>query len=353
MLSQIQLQEIREHLEKAQNPVFFFDNDVDGLMSFILLRRFINRGKGVAIKSFPELDETYLKKIEEFNSDYVFILDKPSVSNSFLNEVERKNIPVIWIDHHDVEINLNHRNVFYYNPILSKKKSSEPTSYIAYKVVNNRKDMWIAVAGCISDNYIPEFYNDFLKECPELLKRNVESAFEILYESEFGKLITILDFSLKDTTTNVVSMITFLFDASSPSDILIESEKNLKILKRYNQIEKIYSNLIEKAKRIARSSRKVIFFHYGGELSISADIANELSYRFPGKIIIVAHKKGNVANLSIRGKIDVRKITLEAVKRIPGSTGGGHKNATGAKVSIDKLNEFRDFFEEEVSRRLR
>lgn len=32
MLTEKQISEIREHLEKAQNPLFFFDND-DGLCS--------------------------------------------------------------------------------------------------------------------------------------------------------------------------------------------------------------------------------------------------------------------------------------------------------------------------------
>ena len=76
MLSKSQLNEIKDHLEKAQNPLFLFDNDCDGLMAFIILRRFIGRGRGVAIKSFPELDDSYVKRIDEFGSDYVFILDK-------------------------------------------------------------------------------------------------------------------------------------------------------------------------------------------------------------------------------------------------------------------------------------
>jgi len=37
MLSNEQFEEIRNHLERAQNPVFFFDNDADGLSSFLLL----------------------------------------------------------------------------------------------------------------------------------------------------------------------------------------------------------------------------------------------------------------------------------------------------------------------------
>ena len=39
MLNKKQIKEIREHLEKAQNPVFFYDSDADGLASFLLLAR--------------------------------------------------------------------------------------------------------------------------------------------------------------------------------------------------------------------------------------------------------------------------------------------------------------------------
>jgi len=45
MLTETQINEIKEHLEKAQNPLFFFDNDNDGLASFLLLRRYIDRGR--------------------------------------------------------------------------------------------------------------------------------------------------------------------------------------------------------------------------------------------------------------------------------------------------------------------
>ena len=62
MLSKEKLQELREQLESSQNPLFLFDNDVDGLCSFLILRRSIDRGKGVAIKSYPDLKEQYLKK---------------------------------------------------------------------------------------------------------------------------------------------------------------------------------------------------------------------------------------------------------------------------------------------------
>ena len=75
MLTKKQVSEIKEHLEKAQNPLFLFDNDPDGLCSFLLLQRYIGRGKGIPIKSFPDLNVDYFRRIQEFeNSDYILFL---------------------------------------------------------------------------------------------------------------------------------------------------------------------------------------------------------------------------------------------------------------------------------------
>ena len=122
MLTEEQVDEIREHLEKAQNPLFFFDNDNDGLCSFLLLQRFIGRGKGVAIRSFPDLNESYYRKVKELKPDYIFILDKPVVSDGFLEKAREDNIPVVWIDHHQTE-GFERKGVDYYNPFLNDESN--------------------------------------------------------------------------------------------------------------------------------------------------------------------------------------------------------------------------------------
>lgn len=90
MLTKEQMQEIREHLNNSQNPVFFFDNDQDGLCSFLLLQKYLGRGKGFPIKTSPALTKDYLRKVDEFNSDYVFVLDKPEISEDFVTEIEKR-----------------------------------------------------------------------------------------------------------------------------------------------------------------------------------------------------------------------------------------------------------------------
>ncbi len=336
MISKKQIAEIREHLEKAQNPLFFFDNDNDGLISFLLLRRYIDRGKGVMIRSFPALDKSYYRKIDELKPDYIFILDKPVVSEDFLNKAKEDNIPVVWIDHHQLDKKPDVE--FYYNPFFNDK-TQEPVSYLSYKIANRKEDIWLAMIGCISDAYLPDFYDEFEKEYPELAKKNPKYAFDVLYGSEIGKIASILNFSLKDSITNVVNMIRFMIKIKSPVDLLEESSQTNNILRKYKEISSKYQFLLKKA--MSSVGKKLLFFQYGGDLSLSSDISNRLIYEFPDKIIVVAYVNDDIANLSLRGK-NVRKLTLKAIEGIEGATGGGHEDATGAKINASDLSLFRE-----------
>jgi|SRR3989344_6835174 len=340
MLSDKEVKEIKEHLEKACNPLFFFDNDVDGLASFLLLARAYGKGKGVAIKSFPDLNESYTRKLYELKPDYVFVLDKPIISKGFVEEAKKLNMPLVWIDHHDVD-DVNNEDIYYYNPVKNKDKKSEPVTYLAYKVSNKKEDLWLALVGCIGDNFFPEFVSEFEKEYPELWKSDIGTAFQALYETDIGKIAKIMSFALKDRTSNVVKMLKFLLKVKSPHEILKEDSNN-PMLFRFNQVDKKYQKLIEKARKFVKS--KIIYFQYGGELSLSSDIANELSYRFPGKIVVIVYIKGSKANISLRGR-NIREITKKAISGLEDATGGGHEDATGAKVNVEDLVKFKERIE--------
>jgi len=341
MLTKKQIKEIKEHLEKAQNPIFFFDNDPDGLCSFLLLQRYIGRGKGVAIKSFPEMNAEYFKKAIELNADYIFILDKPIVSSAFFDEARNFNVPVVWIDHHDVQLKIPDF-VYYYNTSLNRFKKNEPVTYLCYKITQKKEDLWLAVAGCISDRYVPDFYPEFVKLYPDLAIK-AEDAFDIFYKSQIGKIVKIFGFALKDRISNVVKMIKFLMIIKTPYEVLEETGKNREMHSRFKQIYQKYYKLLEKAKAVVSEDR-VLFFQYGGDLSISADLSNELSYLFPQKIVIVAYITGMKANISVRGK-KIRSVILKVIKEIDGATGGGHEDAVGCKMNVEDLERFKEKIE--------
>jgi len=343
MLTKKQVKEIKEHLNKAQNPVFFFDNDQDGLCSFLLLQRYLGRGKGVSIRSFPELSKDYFRKVNELKADYIFILDKPVVSEEFFKEAEKINMPVVWIDHHIVDNKIIPYFVNYYNPLLNKSKSEEPVAALCYQITNKKNDLWIAVVGCIFDQFVPKFYSEFEKKYPDLSIKS-KKPLDIYYKSQIGKITRIFGFGLKDRTTNVINMMRFLMKVKTPYDVLQENSKNYTMHHRFKQIESKYQKLFKKAISIGKKQGKMLFFQYGGDLSISGDLANELSYFFPDKIIVVAYIKGVKANISIRGKKS-RDILLESIKDLEEVSGGGHEEAVGGQIRIEDLEKFRENLE--------
>ena len=197
----------------------------------------------------------------------------------------------------------------------------------------------------ISQNFI----RSLKKKYPELSKTNPKTPFDVFFDSEIGRIARILDFSLKDTTTNVVNMMKFMMNVKGPLDILEENNKTQQILKRYNEINTKYQKIISKARKCVGD--KMIYFQYGGDLSLSANLSNQLKHEFPKKVIVVVYLSKDVANVSLRGDfIDIRKITLSAIKGLPGAIGGGHKHATGARVNIDDLPEFKKRLEDLIEK---
>ncbi len=336
MLTTKQISEIKESLENSSNPLFLFDNDVDGLCAFLILRRSIDRGRGIPIKSFPDLKEKYLKKIDELNPDAIFVLDKAEVEPAFLEGIEERNLPIIWIDHHESKSSeILKEKTNYYNPLPDKI----PTTYIAQKIFDRPQDLWLAVIGCIGDSYMPPFAKDFEKMSPELFNSKV-SALEAQNTTEIGKMTRMLNFGLMDTTTNVVNLIKYLFTAKNAYDLLEENDKTRQFHSRYSQLNEFFRKQIDKAEASLDKESKVVFHSYSGDTSMSSIISNRLFFKHPGKLIFVAFKKPDKVNISFRGE-KALKITLEAIKGFEGATGGGHEVATGAMVSNNDFEEFK------------
>jgi len=339
MIPEKQLLEIKSHLEDSQNPLFLFDNDVDGLCAYAILRRALGRGKGVAIKSYPDLKEQYLKKVDEFNPDAVIVLDKADISQEFINGLEEKNIPLIWIDHHETKTEPSLIKKTHY---VNSLPSAEPTTYIAQSIFSRKEDEWIAMIGCIGDVFHPPFAHTFGKEYPELYNSSLP-AFDALHATEIGNMVRMLNFGLMDTITNVVNLTKFLIQSKGPYDLLEENHHTYTFHKRYAELNTFYKKQVEKAEK-ADPSSPIILFTYSGDTSMSSEIANRLYYNHKEKLIVVAYQRPDKINVSIRGK-NALHITKELTKNIPGSTGGGHAEATGAMIPPLAFDNFKEYIQ--------
>jgi len=348
MLSSAELSKIRSLLEASQNPIFFYDNDVDGLSSFLVLSRFLGRGKGVAIKSYPGLGYNYARRLREIKCDSVFILDKPVVDKEFLEAAQQLGLPVTWIDHHALQEEEFVKDINYFNPLKGKPATSEPVSYWCYQATKRKEDEWVAMVGSLSDYHVPNFAKSFSREHKDLLSYSKDPA-KILFESNLGKLIKILAFSLKDSTSNVIRMNKFMLKADSPYALLNKETKDAEfICSRYERVERKYEKLIEKARKVGENSGRILFFSYSGDLSISAELSNELQYFFPDKLIVVGYLAAGRMNISFRDlKLDLRVFLGKVMKNIDG-TFGGHKAACGATISDSDLSKFKESLEKNI-----
>lgn len=343
MLGKKEINQIKEHLERAQNPLFLFDNDPDGLCSFLLLQRFYKKGKGFSIKSFPDVNENDFRKVLELNADYIFILDKPLVSKGFFERAFEKNIPIVWIDHHKPDENSFYlpKEVSYFNSYSCFKKQGVPVTQICWEITKNKSDAWIALIGIISDCYfLKEPYEIILKMYPELLIQTKE-PFKILYETELGKLSRMFNAGLRDTITNTVNMMKFLMKIKNPYELLEKNSKNKFIWERFEFFDSKFKKIIQKFYEKKQEYGDLIYFEYSGDMSISSEVANYLSFKFPEKKIIVAYHSVSKLNISGRGK-KIEKLVLKVIEEIPFSTAGGHENAVGGQIPTESLELFKE-----------
>ena len=86
---------------------------------------------------------------------------------------------------------------------------------------------------------------------------------------------------------------------------------------------------------------KMLLFTYSNRMSFTGDLSNELLYRFPKKLILVAREKDGEMKCSLRssGSLSVSKILKKALVEIEGY-GGGHEHACGACINKKDFEKF-------------
>src|SRR3989338_3532091 len=239
-LNEKQIVQIRDELENCKKPLFFFHDDPDGVTSFLLLYRMKEDGKGIIVKTTPKIDEKFLKKVEEYAPDKIFILDIAIVEQEFIDEAK---VPVIWIDHHSP---LERRNIKYFNPRLLGEKNSAPVSYICHQI--SGENVWLSAVGCIGDWFMPDFIEEFKKKYPDILEEHINDPEEALFNSKLGELVRIFSFVLNGTTQDVMKNVVVLTRIKSLYEILNQETPAGKfIYKKYEKMKKTYDELIEQA----------------------------------------------------------------------------------------------------------
>tara|TARA_Y100000310_G_scaffold291681_1_gene319800 strand:+ start:5215 stop:6246 length:1032 start_codon:yes stop_codon:yes gene_type:complete len=334
MLGEKQYKELKKELDECQRPLFFFDDDPDGLSAFLLFYRYKGEGKGIIVKTHPKLDLTLLPKVEEYNPDKIFILDVAVVEQEFVDKCKR---PVIWVDHHGPsDIN----NVKYFNPRLKDKGKHCPTSELCYGAV--KQDQWIAAVGTVADWFYTDSVKKFQKKNPKLIPEDLKKAPDVIYNSRLGTLIRVFSFILKGTTNDAMKYIKVLTRINDPEEILSQTTAQGKFIwKRFVTINELYQRLWKDARQAVGKETLVPYVYDANVMSFSADISNEMIYRNPDKVVLVARKKNGEVKGSLRcgTKRVLPPILEKSLMGIEGY-GGGHEQACGFCVKEEDFYRF-------------
>jgi single-stranded DNA-specific DHH superfamily exonuclease len=327
--------QLLEELETCKKPLFFFHDDSDGVCSFLLLYRKVNEGKGVVVKASDGVNESFIHKVEEYQPDKLFILDLAVVAPEFIKGVKT---PIIWIDHHPMSG--IPAGVKFYNPRVRDKNKNIPVTKICYDIV--QQDLWIAGVGVIGDwVFIPEIMKELKEKYPELLGSGIKTPEEALFNSKFGELAKIFTFVLKGKTSDVNKCINILTRLSSPEEVLGQKTSQGKFIhKYYEKISKPYAELLKRALSHV-TEEKLAVFSYTTDVSFTSGIANEVMYRHPDKVILVAREKSGWMRCSLRtpAKIDATKLLSLSLVNVDGK-GGGHEHSCGVSVRKEQWETF-------------
>lgn len=342
-LSITQIAQLKEELDNCKNPLFFFDDDQDGLCAFLLLYRYKQEGHGVIVKTTPKIGTVFLRQAEEYKPDKIFVLDIADIEQEFLDEAK---VPVVWIDHHGP---FERKNVLYFNPRKSDQEDNFSTSYLCYQIV--QRDLWISTLGCIADWFIPPFFEDFKKEYPDLIDNQYNKAGDILYNTKLGKLIRIFSFILKGKTSEVMKCIKILTRIKNPYEILNNgTEQGKFVCRKYEQVNKMYVPLLKDAmENFENSTDKLVIYNYKDDkTSFTSDLSNEIIYRYPNKIVLIAREKNDEMKCSLRSsKIILPPLIEKALIGLEGY-GGGHEHACGLNIKTRDFDEFVKRFKEMI-----
>lgn len=332
------VQQARELILHSKRPYILFDDDPDGLASFLLIYRMIKEGKGSPIKG-NMLHEEYAQKINEYSPDIVLILDKAVVDQEFLDAV---NAPKIWIDHHD---DVNAKGVLYVNPVRFGMQM--PTSAICYEI--SQEDEWIAAVGTIADWQLPpkRIIESLKDRFPSLQNKKAQ---ELLFDSPLGTLARVFSFNLKGKTKDVMNSIKILTRIKDPLELLKKKHPQAKlIMKKYEQHLKEYQELLVQAQE--HQEENLLLFTYGEhQNSFTPDLSNELLYLYPTKTIFIARESSGSYKCSIRNsQISIKNVLEETIDKI-GGQGGGHEHACGAIIPSEIFSDFIRIFREKLKR---
>jgi len=344
------LERIREWSSVTGRKLLFYHNDPDGISSAALWMKAFPGFEPVA-REGPIMNAGFVRWVSDQDPDVLVFLDLP-VDQEWkkIQWLEKHNpdLKMIIIDHHIPERNLSSGRLAHVNNkfVLGLKGKYLPAAYLVYRVLEGcgtrlENHKWVAGAGIIGD------YGQ--KDCAEFFKGMKSGMAAMGRASDLMSAAVTL--KGRKGADRVLKILLRIGGRDSGMQEFLE-RSTLKLWKRFVDAE-IKNTMKEfKTEKEWFPEANMVAFRIKSKFNIVSVISTMLSEKSPGKVIVIYKlSAGGLWKASGRlqnGRLDLGTIFKRAVKGI--GTGGGHRQAAGARVKswerfkqrlLEELNQAR------------
>jgi nanoRNase/pAp phosphatase (c-di-AMP/oligoRNAs hydrolase) len=347
--------EFIKKINSGDKVVVVHDDDCDGICSGAIVGLLVKKLFGYSPKLIStewnvSLTKKVVGQILREKATHVIFVDTPELSKEFIDRLKKK-VKILIIDHHTPE---KYDGVAYSNPRKFEAGIYMPVSYVAYKIfekiIESKDVIWISAAGVLGDHGV-ESCKDLFEELetvyPEMVG-NLELKDDFLYDSSVvGQLTKIIDSGrVVEGKKGAEFVSKVLMEVKDYRDVLEGSTEELKTLLKWSEIgRKEFERLkADFKKRSEMIGKNVLFYEFNSKLRMKSTLATAVGNSHREKIIVIGQKSGKYFDASLRKgenvKTDLAKLAKKAIRGVPDSIGGGHPEASGARVPIKYKERF-------------
>ena len=338
-------------IKEKDNIIIVFHNDADGCCSAAMMKKFLERTgrKNILLISQLMPPEPYLiKRIQTTVPQKIIFLDL-AIDQQYATIKKLGGIAdILVIDHHQIERNLNTKNVVHCNPRFEKKDTYQSASYLVYKILSQIADMsdmlWIAGVGMVAD-YNLDDSQDIVKEIRK--KYKIEDG---LFESILGRIAEMI-VAAKATKDLAMEQIVYVIESAESPEGIENVNNGGKMIEAYKKMEMEKKSILSDAEASGEKSGKIIFYNMKSQFNLRSPISTVLSNRYKKSLVVVYQldkKKIRASGRNQSGDINVGAVFQKAAGGMKASA-GGHEAAAGATLDENDWPRFKEKLKEYVN----
>jgi single-stranded DNA-specific DHH superfamily exonuclease len=347
--------EFIKKINSGDKVVVVHDDDCDGVCSgaitgLLVKKLFDYFPRLLSTEWNVSLTEKVVDQILRERATHVIFVDTPELSKRFVDKL-KKQMKILIIDHHIPE---KYDGIAYCNPRKFEAGIYLPVSYIVYKIfekiIESKDVVWISAVGVLGDHGVEnckDLFEELKAVYPEILN-NMELKDDVLYDnSAVGQLTKIIDSGrVVEGKKGAEFVSKTLVRVKDYREILDGSTEETKTLLKWSDVarkefERLKADFKKKSELIGKN---ILFYEFDSKLRLKSTLATAVGNSHREKIIVIGQKNGKYFDVSLRKgenvKTDLADLVKKARRSIPDSIGGGHPEASGARVPVEYKERF-------------